>query len=86
VFSVITCSTPLFVKCTFISVNYEKIKVIIYESIHFKHVITFIPYSLRTSQFFLCYLEILPPCALSTNLGEEMAHIEGLRVGVLVGC
>ena len=30
--SVITCSTPFFVNCTFISVNFEKIKVIIYES------------------------------------------------------
>ena len=52
VLSVITCSTPFFVNCTSISVNFEKIKVIIYESIHFKHVITFIPYSLRTSQIF----------------------------------
>ena len=46
VLSVITCSIPFFVNYTFISVNFEKIKVIIYESIHFKHVITFIPYSL----------------------------------------
>ena len=52
VLSVITCSTPFFVNCTSISVSYEKIKVIIYESIHFKHIITFIPYSLRTSQIF----------------------------------
>ena len=50
VLSVITCSIPFFVNYTFISVNFEKIKVIIYESIHFKHVITFIPYSLRTIQ------------------------------------
>ena len=48
--SVITCSTPFFVNYTFISVNFEKIKVIIYESIHFKHAITFIPYSLRPIQ------------------------------------
>ena len=40
VLSVITCSTPFFVNCTFISVNFEKIKVITYESIHFEHVIT----------------------------------------------
>jgi hypothetical protein len=46
VLSVITCSTPIIVHCTSISVNFEKIKVIIYESIHFKRVITFIPYSL----------------------------------------
>jgi hypothetical protein len=52
VLSVITCSTPFFVNYTSISVNIEKIKLIIYESIHFKHVITFIPYSLRTSQVF----------------------------------
>ena len=52
VLSVITCSTPFFVNCTSISVNFEKNKVIIYESIHFEHVITFIPYSLRTSQKF----------------------------------
>ena len=50
VLSVMTCSTPFFVNCTFISVNFEKIRVIIYESIHFNHVITFIPYSLRTIQ------------------------------------
>ena len=43
-------STPFFINYTFISVNFEKIKIIIYESIHFKHVITFIPYSLRTIQ------------------------------------
>jgi hypothetical protein len=41
---------PSFLNCTFISVDFDKIKVIIYESIHFKHVVTFIPYSLRTSQ------------------------------------
>ena len=52
VLSVITCSTPFFVNCTSISVNFEKNKVIIYESTHFKHVITFIPYSLQTSQIF----------------------------------
>jgi hypothetical protein len=52
VLSVITCSTPFFVDCTSISVNFEKIKVIIYESIYFKHAITFILYSLRTSQIF----------------------------------
>ena len=52
VLSVITCSTPFFVNSTFISVNFEKIKAIIHESIYFKHVITFIPYSLRTSQLF----------------------------------
>jgi hypothetical protein len=34
----------------------------------------------------LFVLEILPPCALSSNMGEEMADREGLRVGVLVGC
>ena len=85
VLSVITCSTPFFVNCTSISVNFEKIKVIIYESIHFKHVITFIPYSLSASQIFF-FLEILPPCALSSNLGEEMANKEGLGVGVHVKC
>ena len=81
--SVIACSIP-FVNCTSISVNFEKIKVIIHESVCFKHVFTFIPYSLRTSQFFL--IEILPPCAFSSNLGEEMANKEGLGVGVHVGC
>ncbi len=83
--SVIACSTPFFVNCTYVNVNFEKIKVIIYESIHFKHVFTFIPYSLRTSQI-LFFMEILPPCALSSNLGEEMANKEGLGVGVHVGC
>jgi hypothetical protein len=52
VLSVVTCSTAFFVNCTSISVNFEKIKVVIYESIHFKHVITIIPYSLQTSQIF----------------------------------
>ena len=85
VLSVIACSTPFFVNCTSVSVNFEKIKVIIHESIHFKHVFTFIPYSLRTSQI-LFFMEILPPCALSSNLGEEMANKEGLGVGVHVGC
>ena len=33
----------------------------------------------------LSYLEILPPCALSSNLGEEMADKEGLGIGVFVG-
>ena len=33
----------------------------------------------------LSYLEILPPCALSSNLGEEMANKEGLEIGVLAG-
>ena len=42
--SVITCLTPFFVNCTSISVNFEKITILIYESIDFKHVITFIPY------------------------------------------
>ena len=46
VLSVIACSTPFFVNCTSISVNFEKIKVTIHESIHFQHVFTFIPYSL----------------------------------------
>ena len=32
------------------------------------------------------FMEILPPCALSSNLGEEMANKEGLGVGVHVGC
>ena len=31
-------------------------------------------------------LEIHPPCALSSNLGEEMANKEGLGVVVHVGC
>ena len=47
--SVITCSTPLFVIYTSIGVNIGKVKVIIDESIHFKHVINIIPYSLQTS-------------------------------------
>ena len=50
VLSVIACSTALFVNCTFVSFYFEKMKVIIYKRIHFKHVFTFIPYSLRTSQ------------------------------------
>ena len=51
VLSVVACSTTFFVNCTSVSVNFEKIKVIVYESIHFKYVFTFIPYSLWTSQF-----------------------------------
>jgi hypothetical protein len=50
--SVITSSPPFFVNRTSISVNFEKIKVRIYESIHFEHLSTFIPYYLRTSQIF----------------------------------
>ena len=85
VLSVIACFTTFFVNCTSVSFYFEKIKIIIYGRIRLKHVFTFIPYSLRTSQIFF-FLEILPPCALSSNLGEEMANKEGLGVGVHVGC
>jgi hypothetical protein len=53
--------------------------------VHFKDVFAFIPYSLRTSRIFFL-MEILPPCAFSSNLEEEMANKEGLGVGVHVGC
>jgi hypothetical protein len=72
--SVIECSTPLFVNCTSVNVNFEKIKVIINESIHFKHVFAFIPYSLRTSRIFFL-MEILLPCAFSSNLMERKLGI-----------
>ena len=35
--------------------------------------------------YIVSYLEILSPCALSSNLGEEMANIEDLRIGLLAG-
>ena len=85
VLSVITCSTPFFVNCTSISVNFEKIKVIIYESIHLKHVITFIPYSLQTSQIFSFIRDPSSLCTFTSNLREEMADKEGLGVGVFAG-
>ena len=83
--SVTAGSTPFFVNCTSVSVNLEKIKVIIHESIHFKHEFTFIPYFFANKSIFF-FMEILPPCALSSNLEEEMANKEGLGVGVHVGC
>jgi hypothetical protein len=69
VLSVLTCSTPFFVNCTSISVNFEKIKVIIFFA--------------NKSNILSC-LEILLYCALSSTLGEEMEDKEGLGVGVLV--
>jgi hypothetical protein len=85
VLSVITCSTPFFVNYTSISVNFEKIKVIIYEhTILTCNHIYLILFANKSN--ILSYLEILPPCALSSNLGEEMAYKEDLGVGVLAGC
>ena len=66
-FNVITCSTPFFVNYTFTSVNFEKIKAMIYESMHFKHIITFIPYSLQTIQICWRYTGVL-----SISIEREM--------------
>ena len=67
---------PFFVNCTSQSVNFEKIKVIIYESVHFKHVITFIPYSLRTSQIFLSFGD---PPSLCTF--KQFGRGDGKQIG-----
>ena len=83
---VLSVITPFFVNCTSICVNFEKIKVIIYESIHFKQVIKFIPYSLRTSQLFSLIQRSFLPVHFQAIWKRRWQTKEGLGVRVLVRC